>query len=132
MDVLSIHSARSRRRVQGRRTPTRVVPIEGAFRAPRSGPGSLSGFFRPDGFVPTASGTAVTGVFAGELRDAAGERVGLGSRRGLAPVRVTSCAERGSTVVAGPVEIDLMGLRVHVREFCMHLGPVPRPRPWDA
>lgn len=125
MDVIPIHSARDRRHRQGRRT-SRVVPIDGTFPAPGAGTGCFAGWFRPDGVVLTAAGTAVTGVFAGELSEAAGKRIGLGSRRGQAPVRVTASPDHGSTIVVGPADVDLMGLRVHVREFSMHVGAVPR------
>lgn len=131
MDVISIHSARGRRRGLGRRA-SRVLPVNGTFASPGSGTGCFAGWFRPDGVVLTAAGAAVTGVFAGELSEAAGTRIGLGSRRGQAPVRVTASAEHGSTILVGPADVDLMGLRVHVGEFRMHLGPLPRPGPLDA
>lgn len=121
MDVIPIHSPRARRAAQVRRSTARVVPIDGTFHAPSAAPGTLSGFFRLDRVVETRAGLAVAGVFAGELTDAAGRRVGLGSRRGLAPVRMTP-AEGGNDVLVGPVEIDLMGLKVHVGAFRMQVA----------
>ena len=94
----------------------REARIEGTFKSPRGDTGTMSGWLRLARFVVVRGKLYAVGVFAGELRHADGTRIGVGSRRQLAPA-VISNGPAGTVAEIGPVEVDLLGLTVDIRPF---------------
>jgi hypothetical protein len=65
--------------------------------------------------VSQLGGTAAVGVFTGELTDADGSHIGMGSRRCTAVVEII--ADRTARLARlGPVDVNLLGFRVTVAE----------------
>ncbi len=56
-------------------------------------------------------------VFTGELVDADGTRVGVGSRRAIVPAEIVRSAN-GISLSVGPLDVDLLGL--HGQHRCLH------------
>jgi hypothetical protein len=109
------------------RIPGPLVPgqgmarIQGSFRSPRGGAGTMTGWLRLGGFVVVSGQLCAAGVFTGELLDADGTTIGVSSRRRTAPVKITRTAER-LTALVGPVDVDLLGLTVAVPAFTVETG----------
>jgi hypothetical protein len=87
----------------------------GTFCSPSGRVGIFTGAFRLERFVSRLGRMAAAGVFTGELIDADGSRIGMGSRRCTALVEVIPCR---TAVLArfGPVDVNLLGFRVNVAE----------------
>ena len=69
------------------------------------------------------------GVFAGELCDADGTRIGVGSCRRTAPAEIQHGPE-GTAAAIGPVDVQLLGLTVNVPVFTIGIRaavPVASP-----
>lgn len=105
---------------QGRRFSGSTT-VTGAFRSPSGRVGSFSGAYRLDRFVEQYGQLAASGVFTGELTDADGTRVGVGSRRHTAAVELEANA---AALVArvGPLDVNVLGFVVSVDEFEMRVG----------
>jgi hypothetical protein len=87
----------------------------GTFCSPSGRVGNFTGAFRLERFVSRRGGIAAAGVFSGELTDADGSRIGMGSRRCIAAVEVIA----GRTALLarlGPVDVNLLGFRVTMAE----------------
>ncbi len=118
MSVIALH------RPAHHRLPGPLVPgkgtarIQGSFRSPRGGAGTMTGWLRLGGFVMVSGRLCIAGVFTGELVDADGTTIGIASRRRTAPVGITRIPE-GLTTIVGPVDVDLLGLTVTVPAFTM-------------
>jgi hypothetical protein len=94
----------------------------------------MTGWLRCGGFVMVSGRLCIAGVFTGELLDADGTTIGVGSRRRIAPVEITRTTE-GLTALVGPVDVDLLGLTVTVPAFTMDTdarAPVVAVRPGAA
>lgn len=92
------------------------TPVRGTFRSPSGRSGTMTGSVRVERVVTTSGSLWVQGVFTGELLDADGSHIATSSRRHLACARIARDLEGAPTVV-GPVQIDLLGLRVSVPAF---------------
>ena len=90
--------------------------VTGTFRSPRGRSGEMHGILRVTELRQGPSGVRLTGVFTAELREADGTLIGLDSRRATLATELVR-QERGSEVVIGPLDLDLMGLTVHVERF---------------
>jgi hypothetical protein len=105
----------------------------GTFCSPSGRAGIFTGAFRFDRFVSRPGRIAVAGVFTGELVDADGSRIGMGSRRCIAAVEVI----RGRTALLarlGPVDVNLLGFRVTMAEVTVDAtrSSAARPRPFAS
>ena len=102
----------------------REAAVQGTFRSPSGRAGTMRGWMRFGRFVTAGGQLCAAGVITGELIDADGSVVGVGSRRRLAPAVIVP---NGDTLVAeiGPVDVDLLGLRVHLPSFVVPLGRSP-------
>ncbi len=74
--------------------------LTGTFRSPRGRCGVMTGHLRLQRLVLAPRGAFVTGVFSGELRESDGTLTGL-------------------RPVVRPLQLDLMGILVHVRAFAI-------------
>ena len=99
------------------------IPLTGTFRSPRGDEGVMTGHLRLQRLVLAPRGAFVTGVFTGELREPDGTVVGRGSRRTTAPADLVR-DDLGLHPVVRPLELDLMGLVVHVHSFAIEPGKV--------
>ena len=134
MSVIALHP-RAHHRLPGPPVPGKgMARIQGTFRSPRGGAGIMTGWLRLGGFVVVSGRLCAAGVFTGELLDADGTSIGVGSRRRIAPVEITRTTE-GLTALVGPVDVDLLGLTVTVPAFTMDTdarAPVVAVRPGAA
>lgn len=96
------------------------VTVTGAFRSPTGRTGSFAGTYRLDRFVEQYGQLATAGVFAGELTDADGTRVGVGSRRHTAAVELEADAV-ALVARVGPLDVNVLGFVVSVDEFEMRV-----------
>jgi hypothetical protein len=121
MTVIALRP-RADHRIPGPLVPGRgMARIQGSFRSPRGGAGTMTGWLRLGGFVVVSGQLCAAGVFTGELLDADGTTIGVGSRRRTAPVEIARTDE-GITALVGPVEVDLLGLTVTVPAFAVEIG----------
>jgi len=121
MTLIALHP-RADHRLPGPLFPGQgMARIEGTFRSPRGGAGTMTGWLRLGGFVVVSGQLCAAGVFTGALLDADGTTIGVGSRRRTAPVEITRTSE-GLTARVGPVDVDLLGLTVTVPAFTMETG----------
>lgn len=95
-----------------------ATPIHGTFRSPRGLAGSMHGSLRLERVGVEAGRLRVAGVFTGELLDADGTSIGVGSRRQVAPAMVPDDGD-GGHVLIGPVQVDLLGLDVSIPAFAV-------------
>lgn len=95
-------------------------PAMGSFSGPSGGVGAFCGTYRLDRLVSESGEVVAVGVFTGELVDARGNRIGLGSRRTRARARISIS---GTTVVAqlDPLEVNLVGFVVAMRPVNLDL-----------
>jgi len=105
----------------GGRTSRPRVPVRGTFAAPDLAPGSMSGWLRVMHCSLQGSRLRCVAVVSGTLYDARGQRLGLASTRCLLPVTIepderpsAHTNEPSGTVLVGPLEVNLLGFRVHV------------------
>jgi len=105
--------------------------ITGTFRSPRGGLGTMHGHLRLQRMVIAPRGAFVRGVFTGELLEPDGTPVGVDSRRCVVPADLTRC-DGVLRAVVRPMQLDLMGIMVHVDAFVvsadMAFAPPARPR----
>jgi len=105
------------------RTPVAAqTAATGTFCSPSGRAGSFIGAFRLERLVFRPGRMAAAGVFTGELIDADGSRIGMGSRRCTAVVEVI--AERTAMLARlGPVDVNLLGFRVTMAEVTVDATP---------
>ena len=100
--------------------------VTGTFRSPRGRTGIMTGSLRLRRFVVAPRGVFVTGVVTGELREPDGTLVGRDSRRVTTPADLVP-GERGLNPVVRSLELELMGIAVHIAPFALdprHVFPV--------
>ncbi|MFW5469098.1 hypothetical protein ACOCJ4_03535 [Knoellia sp. CPCC 206435] len=78
----------------------------------------MTGQLRLQRLVITPRGAFVTGVFTGELHEPDGTLVGVDSRRCTVPADLER-RDGGLRTVVRPMQLDLMGITVHVRAFTL-------------
>ena len=84
----------------------------------------MRGSLRVNRLVVVPSGTFVTGVFTGELRDDDGSLIGVDTHRATITADVVETAE-GRLTVLRPFQLDLMGIPVEVGATT--IGPAIAP-----
>lgn len=99
-----------------RPTLTHATAVRGTFQSPKGKVGAMSGWLRLDRFVLVADGLRAAGVFTGELIDADGTLVGVGSCRKAVPAAISRSAG-GIVAEIGPVDVELLGLVVTISPF---------------
>lgn len=109
--------------------PAAVAAVTGSLASPGGGAGRFMGSFRLERFLSRAGTLSASGVFTGELTDADGSRIGMGShRRTVAVVVVPDGTGTGLAVRLGPVDVNLLGIVVNVAETSVELRAAPRQR----
>lgn len=107
------------------------APVRGTFRSPKGKAGTMTGWLRLDRFVLVADELHAAGVFAGELVDADGTFIGMGSCRKAVPAAITR-SDRGITATIGPVDVALLGLIVTISPFTVEARVPIRQRAQEA
>jgi len=95
---------------------THATAVRGTFRSPKGKVGAMSGWLRLDRFVLDDDELKAAGVFTGELIDADGTLIGVGSCRKTVPAEISRSAG-GIVATIGPVDVDLLGLVVTISPF---------------
>jgi len=85
----------------------------------------MVGSLRLSRLLVVANHVRAAGIFAGELWGPDGTLIGLASRRHTVPAAIEH-GSHGVTAVLGPVDVDLLGLRVRIEAFDMRLGVARR------
>lgn len=105
----------------GRRSGPPRARVRGTFTTPDLARGTIDGWLRVLHCSVQGSSLRCLAVVSGALYDAAGERLGLASTRCLLPVRLEPDGGAGAgaddvigTVLEGPLEVSLLGFRVHL------------------
>jgi hypothetical protein len=93
--------------------------------------GTMTGSLRLDRFVMAADGLYAAGVFTGELIDADGTPIGMGSCRKAVPAAI-SRGGAGIVAAIGPVDVDLLGLVVTICPFSVEARVPVRGRAHKA
>ena len=104
----------------------REARIQGTFRSPSGGRGTMTGWLRLERFHVISDRLCAAGVFTGELVDSKGTTIGVGSRRRTVPVEIARSLH-DMAVVIGPVDVDLLGLTVSIPAFTVGTAVVRRP-----
>jgi hypothetical protein len=117
MSVTQLRHGR-RPRLAANLPPSGEARILGAFRSPTGATGTMTGWFRLVRFVADGDRLHAEGVFTGDLCDADGSSIGIGSRRRTVPVELTRSPD-GLVALLGPLEVDLLGLLVSVPTFTL-------------
>jgi hypothetical protein len=81
----------------------------------------MTGSMRLYRLVLASGRLSAIAVFTGELFDADGSKVGVGSRRSLVPVEIVHSGS-GTSVSILALEVDLLGLTVSIEPFTVELG----------
>jgi hypothetical protein len=115
MTVLPFRSSAASN-TRGTGPPGTTVELVGTFPAPSGGRGTFTGSYRLERLVDQFGQLAAAGIFTGELHDADGTHVGMSSRRLTCAAVVETDAET-HLVRIGPVDVNLLGLMVSVKEF---------------
>ncbi len=110
---MTVIAFRPRPRASRPGTAAAPVALTGTFRSPRGRTGRMVGSLRVRRLVVVPSGTFVTGVFTGELRDDDGSLIGVDTHRATIAADVVDRAD-GRVTVLRPFQLDLMGIPVDV------------------
>ena len=121
---MTVIAFRPRSRAARPGAPDAPVALTGTFRSPRGRTGRMRGSLRVHRLVVVPSGTFVTGVFTGELRDDDDSLIGVDTHRATIAADVVELAD-GRLTVLRPFQLDLMGIPVDVDATT--LGPVASP-----
>ena len=121
---MTVIAFRPRPRAATPGAPDAPVALTGTFRSPRGRTGRMRGSLRVHRLVVVPSGTFVTGVFTGQLRDDDGSLIGVDTHRATIAADVVERAD-GRLTVLRPFQLDLMGIPVDVDVTT--IGPVVSP-----
>jgi len=117
MNVLSFDAGR-RARTPDIGMPCPAGVVTGSFGSPTGSAGTFTGTYRVERLLDQYGHPAAAGVFTGELVDAEGRRIGVGSRRHTAAVELRGDASDGTCEARmGPLDVNLLGFMVSVDEI---------------
>jgi len=105
--------------------PPRTAVVRGTFSAPSGAAGTFVGCYRLERIVDQFGQPSAAGVFTGELVDADGQRVGMGSRRHTAAVELIAGPD-AFVARLGPLDVNVLGFVVAMDEVTV---AVPRELP---
>jgi hypothetical protein len=94
--------------------PALSTPITGTFTDTSGGTGTAAGTFTPTDFATDGSTLLANGVADVTMTDSAGQQVGTESRAVTVPVGVAAASCEILDLVLGPLDLDLLGLVVHL------------------
>jgi hypothetical protein len=100
----------------------------GTFCSPSGRAGTFTGAFRLERLISRPGCIMAAGVFAGELIDADGSRIGMGSRRCTAAVEIIG-EPTALFARLGPIDVNLLGFWVTMAEVTVDATGSSAARP---
>jgi hypothetical protein len=94
--------------------PALTAPITGTFTDASGGTGTAAGTFTPTDFTTDGSALLANGIADVTMTDSAGRQVGTVSQAVTVPVGVGAASCEILDLVLGPLDLDLLGLVVHL------------------
>jgi hypothetical protein len=107
--------------------PALSTPITGTFTDSSGGTGTATGTFTPTQFVADGDNILAQGVADVTLTDSAGQRVGAQSQAITMPVGIAQSSCQILDLVLGPLDLDLLGLVVHLDRVHLNITAEPGP-----
>jgi hypothetical protein len=107
--------------------PSLTTPITGTFTDSSGGTGTATGTFTPTQFVADGDNLLAQGVVDMTLTDSAGQRVGTESQAITMPVGIQQASCQILDLVLGPLDLDLLGLVVHLDRVHLNITAEPGP-----
>jgi hypothetical protein len=107
--------------------PALSMPVTGTFTDASGGVGTVVGTFTPTGFAEDGTTALANGIVDLTLTDSAGQQVGTESREVTAPVGVAQVSCEILDLVLGPLDLDLLGLVVHLDRVHLNITAEPGP-----
>ncbi|WP_326953802.1 hypothetical protein [Amycolatopsis sp. NBC_01286] len=101
--------------------PALTAPITGTFTDASGGTGTAVGSFTPTGFTTDGTNTLANGVADLTMVDSAGQQVGTVSQAVTVPVGVAAASCQILDLVLGPLDLDLLGLVVHLNQVHLNI-----------
>lgn len=108
--------------------PALTTPISGTFTDASGGAGTAVGTFTPTEFVADGSNLLTTGVAELTLTDSAGQQLGTESRTVTMPTSIAQASCQILDLVLGPLDLDLLGLVVHLDRVHLNITAEQGPR----
>jgi hypothetical protein len=103
------------------------VPVAGTFTDNAGGTGRFVGKFIIDRFVNQNGAPAAAGTFTGTLTDSAGTSLGTASQQTVVPLAVAQATCAILHLTLGPLDLDLLGLKVHLNQVVLNIDASQAP-----
>ncbi|MGI8332240.1 hypothetical protein ACRYCC_19910 [Actinomadura scrupuli] len=103
------------------------VPVVGTFTDNAGGTGRFVGKFIIDRFVNQNGAPAASGTFTGTLTDSAGTSLGTASQQAVVPLAVAQATCAILHLTLGPLDLDLLGLKVHLDRVVLNIDASQAP-----
>jgi hypothetical protein len=107
--------------------PSLTTPLTGTFTDASGGTGTATGTFTPTRFVADGDDVLAQGVVNMTLTDSAGQVVGTESQATTMPVGITQASCEILDLMLGPLDLDLLGLVVHLDRVHLNITAEPGP-----
>lgn len=109
-------------------TGTWTAPVTGTFTDTLNGAGTFAGTFTPDfASAPTTQATTITGTLTGTLTDSLGTVLGTVTQTVVFNVVSGTGTCQILDLVLGPLNLNLLGLVVHLDTVHLNITAVPGP-----
>ncbi|MER7334737.1 MULTISPECIES: hypothetical protein [unclassified Micromonospora] len=105
---------------------TVTTPVTGSFTDALGGTGSFAGAFTPTRFVNQDGQLAAVGTVTGTLTDSAGTTLGTVTEQATVPLQVSGTCDI-LHLNLGPLDLDLLGLQVHLDEIVLDITAQQAP-----
>ncbi|BCJ52603.1 hypothetical protein Asp14428_40780 [Actinoplanes sp. NBRC 14428] len=113
---------------------TMTSTVTGTFTDALGGTGAVTGTFTPTRFVAQGQRLLATGTLHSVLTDSAGTAVGTTDTTATLPVQLPGAGAAGARaecpvldLVLGPLDLDLLGLQVHLNRVVLDITAVSGP-----
>ncbi|GGQ68381.1 hypothetical protein [Couchioplanes azureus] len=115
---------------------TMTSTVSGTFTDATSAAGTVHGTFAPERFEVAGDGIVAVGLLAATLVDSTGETVGSETQSVSLPLLSGTASATGAEIqafcpildlVLGPLDLDLLGLRVHLDRVHLNITAVSGP-----
>ncbi|MFB9238085.1 hypothetical protein ACFFWC_21430 [Plantactinospora siamensis] len=98
-----------------------ATPVTGTFTDANGGTGTFAGTFTPTRFVNQNGQLAAVGNLTGTLKDSSGNSLGTVSQQTTAPAAVANGTCDILNLDLGPLDLNLLGLKVHLNEVVLNI-----------
>jgi hypothetical protein len=107
--------------------PAVATPVTGTFTDAAGGTGTASGTFTPTQFLVEGDQVLAQGVANLTMTDSAGQQVGSAAPTVALPVVPSQAGCQILDLVLGPLDLDLLGLVVHLDRVHLNITAEPGP-----